>query len=261
MNKHTKKILRVAGIGVVLIAILLWMGTLGTTVQIIGGILLVLILPGYALTTALFGRTIGRPEQLLFTLMGSFGIMALGSLILNRTPWRLSFTGWLILIVAAVAVGGIATFVLRNHTKFAEVRSLRMRLGVMQTALLVAAVVVAGIAINLAQIPAPAAGYEGYTMLWMLPDYTAAATGGGRRIELGIDSKEFTATAYKLQIKIDDDVAQEWPAITLNPNEQWKATFAVSPEQLRQNNIRAELYLNDMPETVYRRVVLRPTND
>ena len=47
-------------------AILLWMGTLGTTVQIIGGILLVLILPGYALTTVA-GSGLSDGETLTLT--------------------------------------------------------------------------------------------------------------------------------------------------------------------------------------------------
>jgi hypothetical protein len=67
------------------------------------------------------------------------------------------------------------------------------------------------------------------------------------------------ATQYKLQIKANDQLAQEWPLLELAPNQEWLASIELSPEQRTQHALEATLYRLDQPETPYRRVVLQPT--
>jgi uncharacterized membrane protein len=265
MNKHQsfmsfQAFSVLALISMMLLGLLLWFGILGATAQALSTLLLVLVLPGYVLMALLFDpRTLGRAEQLLFSLVGSMGIVAIGSLLLNRTPWGLQATSWLLLVAGVTVIGGIAAFFLRSRTVAQELRPAQPLFNLRQGLLLIAALLVAGVAINVAQRPAPAAAYEGYTLLWMLPDYTTSVAGGGQRVELGIDSKEFMATTFALRIKVDDELAHEWSSITLTPNQQWQAAFALTQAQAQSNSVYAELYRQDVPDTIYRRVNLRAT--
>jgi hypothetical protein len=76
-------------------------------VRVTAGLLLVLVLPGYALTAALLPRrSLGRPELALCALGLSLAVAALGGLLLNFAG-HLSRPAWDILLVA-VTVGGCA---------------------------------------------------------------------------------------------------------------------------------------------------------
>src|SRR5512139_3161335 len=64
---------------------------------------LVLFLPGYAITAALFPpRSLGVPERLLFSLGLSVIATALTGLALNVTPWGLQTSTWAIALAAIV---------------------------------------------------------------------------------------------------------------------------------------------------------------
>src|SRR5438045_7348664 len=59
------------------------------------GILLVLVLPGYALVAALFpGRSLATPERLLFIIGLSLTATALGGLVPNFIPWEFEQNPW-----------------------------------------------------------------------------------------------------------------------------------------------------------------------
>jgi hypothetical protein len=76
-------------------------------VRVTAGLLLVLVLPGYALTAALLPRrSLGRPELALCVLGLSLAVAALGGLLLNFAG-HLSRPAWDILLTA-VTVGGCA---------------------------------------------------------------------------------------------------------------------------------------------------------
>ena len=69
-------------------------------VRVAGGLLLVLVLPGYALTAALLPRrSLGRPELALCALGLSLAVAALGGLLLN-VAGHLSRPAWDILLTA-----------------------------------------------------------------------------------------------------------------------------------------------------------------
>jgi hypothetical protein len=109
-----------------------------------------------------------------------------------------------------------------------------------------------GVAVWMARTPAPQKGLQGYTMLWMLPD-----AAGSHVVRLGVRSKEFDTTAYRLRVQVNDRTVREWPSIQLGPNEQWEQTIELPLEQLGGEEVEAALYRLDSPGSAYRHVVLR----
>lgn len=225
--------------------------------QLVTGTLLVLVLPGWSLTEALFTRQIiSRPERLLFTLMSSLGIVSVGTVLLNQLPWGLQTTLWFAVSISVTLVSSVVALLLQltNVTpdQPAAYASRWSRMSFVQGAVICIALAVACYAVITARTPVAANGYVGYTMLWMVP----AQTGDEQRIELGISSQEFELTQYGLRLLIDDEVAQEWPAIELAPNQRWAASLAVPAASLGRQTLKAELYRLDAPEIVYRNVAL-----
>src|SRR5258708_16677585 len=55
-----------------------------------------LVLPGYALTAALFPNQIGLAERLLLTLALSISVTVVSGLLLNLTAWGLQGTTWIV---------------------------------------------------------------------------------------------------------------------------------------------------------------------
>ena len=226
--------------------------------QLVTGTLLVLVLPGWSLTEALFARqVISRPERLLFTLLSSLGIVGVGTVLLNQLPWGLQTTLWLAVSISVTLVSSALALLLQLTSANASQPTAHAgswgRMSFVQGAALTIALVVACYAVSTARTPVSASGYVGYTMLWMVP----AQTGDVQHIELGISSQVFDRTRYGLRLLIDDEVAQEWPAIELAPNERWAASLAVPTDLLGRQTLKAELYRLDAPDIVYRNVALR----
>jgi uncharacterized membrane protein len=230
---------------------------------------LVLIVPGYAITAALFPHAnLGFAERLLFALGASLATVILGALLLNLLPWGLQPSTWAALLVGTTLVAMLIAWVRTRPAESHEpvrtsgraisprVRPQNLSSGFnfSQPLLLLLAVLVVGAALELAHAPAPVQGYQGYTLLWMLPGEASQPT----TVRLGIRSKEFLPTSYKLQVTVNGQVIHEWPSLALKPNMQWQAQLQLPAAQLEQAPVEAKLYRLDQPEKVYRQVVLRP---
>jgi hypothetical protein len=113
-----------------------------------------------------------------------------------------------------------------------------------------ALMVVAGL--RLARTPTPAQGFQGYTLLWILP----ADEKADDAVRLGLSSNEFDATSYKLQLEVNDLILREWPAITLRPGQQWETSVVLPAAQTKDERVEALLYRLDAPDVVYRRGLL-----
>jgi hypothetical protein len=214
---------------------------------------LVVLLPGYTLTSALFARQAPEmPSQLLLSVGLSLAITILEGLALNLTPWGLQAVSWgLALGGTTIVAGGVALLRGRRHSApAAPAAGPTMRQGLLMgvgAALLLAAIFIAS-------SPAPQQGLEGYTNLWMVP----APAGSPSTLHVGVSSLEFATTRYKLQLEADGRVIQEWPAIMLEPSQTWEADATVRPELLRVGPIKAVLYRLDAPAQVYRHALWWP---
>lgn len=219
---------------------------------------LVLVLPGYALISALFPRNLlGVVERLVFSLGLSLSIVVLGGLVLNWTPFGLRASSWAVFL-AGITLGASAIALIRRRGQSVSapgwLRVGNVGLTLRQGLLLgLAAVIVCG-AIAVSIIGAERQSYAGFTQLWILPTAGANAENAFR---LGVSNMESTAMEYRLAVNMDGKVVKEWPSIDLNPNEKWEVTLVLAPTRSAGvARVEADLYRAEAPTTIYRHVVL-----
>lgn len=219
---------------------------------------LVFVLPGYALTSALFtGREFGIAERLLFSLGLSLVCVILGGLLLNLTPWGLRADSWALLLGGITLGACMVTLVRRRREGIPPSGWLspgnigfHFRQGLL---LGLAALIVCG-AVAISVIGAEQQPYPGFTQLWILPGSGANAKDA---VRLGVSNMESTTMEYRLAVNVDGKVVKEWPSIDLNPNEKWQATLLLSQAgHTGTAKVEADLYRADAPTTIYRHVVL-----
>ncbi|MEZ4727321.1 MAG: DUF1616 domain-containing protein [Caldilineaceae bacterium] len=256
MNKLHNNSLLLLGLGGCGAALLLWLVTGAAVVQVLLGLVLVFILPGYALTETLFThQQLSSAERIFLATSASLAIATLGTLFLYQMGWTLQMNSWLGLFIAISLMGGAGAWVLRRQGNNTALPPVRLGFSVMHIGLLALAVALTSVAFTTARSAAPAERFQGYTLLWLTPQDASTPD----RFQLGVTSKELDTTQYKVQIKADDQLAQEWPLVELAPNQAWLASIEMPAEQRAQHTVEATLYRLDQPETPYRRVVLRPT--
>jgi uncharacterized membrane protein len=219
---------------------------------------LVLVLPGYALTSSLFPRRVfGVPERLVFSLGLSLAVVILGGLALNLTPVGLRASSWSVLLSGiTLAASAVALVRRRGQSTSAPgwLRAGNFSFTFRQGLLLgLAAVIVCG-AVAVSIIGALRQSYPGFTQLWILPAGGAIAENA---VRLGVSNMESTAMEYRLAVNVDGKVVKEWPSIDLNPNEKWEATLVLPPTgSAGVARVEADLYRVEASTTIYRHVVL-----
>jgi uncharacterized membrane protein len=254
MRRQFRNLLAVMVIAV-LSAVLALVMPADSIVRMIFALPLVFFLPGYAITAALLPMNSFRTtERLLFSLGLSVAATALSGLMLNLTDWGLQSKTWAITLAGIVLLAGAIAW-LRSKPK-APVTPVPVKkyfkLSFRDLVLLWLAVVVMGVAVGLTRLPVAPNGVSGYTQLWMLP----ATPGNSNNFHLGINSEEFTETRYRLQVKVDGQVVQEWPQLSLKPGETWETAIKLQSDRSGSGSIEADLYNLDDPGTLYRHVKL-----
>jgi uncharacterized membrane protein len=219
---------------------------------------LVLVLPGYALTSALFSRqALEVPKRLVFSLGLSLAIVVLGGPLLNLTPFGLRAGSWAVLLGGITLAACVVTFIRRRRqgipvAGWPEVwnAGFTFRQGLL---LGLAVLIVCG-AFAVSIIGAQRQPSPGFTQLWILP---ASAANAQHAVSLGVSNMESTTMEYRLAVNVNGKVVKEWPSIDLNPNEQWDATLVI-PQSRQAGAVRveADLYRANAPTTIYRHVVL-----
>ena len=219
---------------------------------------LVLVLPGYALTSALFvGQAFGIIERLVFSLGISLVIVISGGLLLDVTPFGLGSDSWAVLLGGITLAASIVTLVRRRRQNVSAPHwwgskgiGLTFRQGLLLG--MAAAIVCAAIAVSI--IGAERQSYPGFTQLWILP-----VSGATRKdtVLLGVRNMEKAAMEYHLRVKVDGKLVKRWPAIDLKPGEKWEAALVILPaKHVGSTEVEAVLYRADDPTTIYRHVVL-----
>jgi uncharacterized membrane protein len=219
---------------------------------------LVLVLPGYALTSALFPvRAPGIPERLVFSLGLSLVIVILGGLLLNLAPFGLSASSWAVLL-GGITIGACAVaFVRRRRQSGAASGSSGIAgfgLTFRQWLLLGIAVVIVGEAIAVSVIGAERQPYPGFTQLWILP---AKGVNAKNTVLLGVRNMENTDMNYFLDVNVDGKLVKKWPSIDLKQSENWETTLVI-PQTTHVGSamVEAMLYRTDAPTKIYRHVEL-----
>lgn len=228
---------------------------------VIGRILtlpLVFVLPGYALTSALFpGQALEFPKRLVFSLGLSLALVVLGGFLLNLTPTGLQASTWAPLLGGITLAACVVTFIRRRRRGIAVAElqggwssGFSFRQGLLLG--LAALVVCSAFAVSI--VGAKQQPHPGFTELWILPATEANAKNA---VSLGVGNMEAATMEYRLAVKEDGRVVKEWLSIDLNPNEKWNVTLELPQLNLLSAiKVEADLYRANAPTSIYRYVVL-----
>lgn len=228
-------------------------------VRIVLALPLVLVVPGYALALALLpAPRVGGGERLVLSLGLSLALAALGGFVLNWTPWGLGAQPWAAFLALTTLAAGAVAWVRRPPSNrqpvpLGAVTTSRRpgRRTALPALLMVLAALAAGAAWWTARSGAAQQASAGFTQLWTLP----ATEGGALTVRLGVRSREPVPLSYRVRLEVEGELVQEWPAVVLEPGEQWEATATLSPSQGAAGPVKAVLYRADAPATAYRHVL------
>jgi hypothetical protein len=165
-----------------------------------------LILPGYALTRAIFtgphpDTQPSQPMRLALVFALSLSTLIIGSVGLDLAPGGLKRSSWAILLASVTALASTVSLVRRRSSSSAAQAPSAERAGVPRprlgsTILLLLAGAIAVAAFVASRAPLPARNAIGYTQLWILP-----AADGRRAVDLGVECDQLHATAYRLVVR------------------------------------------------------------
>ncbi len=217
------------------------------------GILLLLFLPGYALTAGLFhSRDIDLPTRIILIFGTSLIVGVVGGLALHASPWGLQTQSWAAFLTAVVMVGvGVALFrrlrPAQEMSPAPDARRVQFDFTLSQFAMMGTALVLTLAAILIAFNNDLNQQYSGFTQLWIVPGEAGIA-------EVGLASGEHTPMHYRLTIEADGELLIEDTELTLQPDERWQTEITL-PQ--RYTLVEATLYLADRPDEAYRHVTLK----
>lgn len=256
MSQRTKDLIVIAAI--IIIALTMIDITMFETalsagiVRVLFALLMVLFLPGYAITAALFpGRMIGSAERLLFGMGLSLIVAILGGLILHWLPGTIHASSWSILFGGITIMATIIAFLRRRKSPPPESEEPGFHLTLPQGLLITLAVALVGGAFLVNRVGAIPQRTSVFTQLWMLPSDSADPNS----LRLGVRNHELQEMNYRLQVTNGTLPVGEWPVITLGPDELWESTIALPAMQPGMETVEALLYRLDQPDAVYRRVL------
>jgi uncharacterized membrane protein len=248
--------LTVVIVSAVLCAILTQIASAFPLIRLVAALPLVLFLPGYAISVAIFPRRFfGVVERLLLSLGLSLIGVALAGLALYWITVSLQAGTWAIVLSGITVCASAIAWWRRKRTHSIAALPLKphFNLSLRDSLLLSLAILVVAAAIGLARMPTPPRGVSGYTLVWMIP----AGDGNINDYRLGVSSMEFSSVSYRLQVLLDGQVIREWPELRLASGESWETSVELQSNQAGAGSVEAMLYRLDNPDVVYRHVKLQ----
>jgi uncharacterized membrane protein len=217
-------------------------------------ILLLLILPGYAVSAAIFQR-LDVAARILFSLSLSIGVAVIGAIVLDLTPWGLRLRSWTVfLTVVTICAAALASARRdaatgsdwRPHVRVADAFFLLLGLLILLD--------VVGLVL-LARTPIGARHVAGYTALWMQRE-----PAGSSAVVVGVKSSELHTEQYRLEVMAGGRTTVR--RLTLEPGDQVQQRFGVPAPSGRAGaagvaTVSARLFRIGDGDRVYRRVGLR----
>jgi Protein of unknown function (DUF1616) len=222
-------------------------------VRVLVALPLVLILPGFALASTIFPRSVRWIERLTVSLALSIAVCIVGGLALNWTT-GITKASWITFLVATTVTGAfLGQWRSRGRVESTAgvVRQLRAaQVPVRGSLLALCSLTLAVGAFGLARSTLPAQGIEGYTTLWLAPAQTRPDA-----VQIGVSSSELQTTSYWLELRAAGERLVSQP-LMLKTGQEWDATVDVSSVPVSRQSFEALLYRRDAPHTPYRRVTL-----
>ncbi|HZU69414.1 MAG TPA: DUF1616 domain-containing protein [Ktedonobacteraceae bacterium] len=256
MKQRYLDIFIVIGIALADIALALLVPPTGNLLRVLT-LPLVLILPGYALTSALFSqKTLNAIERLVLSLGLSLVCAIVCGLLLNLTPFGLQADSWAVLsgsiTLVACAIALIQRFQGGLRADESAPRGLAFTFGQGLLLGLAALILCGGVVVS--TIGAQQQPRPGFTQLWILPGSGVSAKSA---VRIGMRNMEQTAMQYRLVVNEDGKIVKQWPLITLASGQNWQVTLALPQAQHTDTStVEAMLYRVDMPAAPYRHVML-----
>ncbi len=186
---------------------------------------LLLVLPGYALTCAMFlPGEIGRDLRLVLSVAFSVGVAAIGGLIVQLVI-RLDRPVWVTLLTL-VTVGASLVALRRRDWMPANTERPSLRIpivGAVSVLAMLAAVAIGGWAIAIATEGAHRQASEAhFSSLWLIPAGSAQTP---QPVSVGVTNHEGRASAYQLTVTQGARTIRRWRR-TLEANESWTGSAA-----------------------------------
>lgn len=222
---------------------------------------LLLVLPGLALTAALLPRRrLDGPERVLYSLVATVALTMLTGLFLNVTLMGMDMGAWALLLLAITAAAALFAWLRRPavaargavtpHDGRRSAGAGPGSLNLAQVSLFCLAAVIVGLALAISRVPAAAEGYGGYSMLSIRPAGEPGAW------QVAVESSEFAESTFSLSVAVGDEVVFVSPAFSLAPHASWEQLIDVAPYQGKPGPLVVSLYRSG-ERGVYRQVVVR----
>lgn len=224
-------------------------------VQLLFGLLLVLILPGHALTAALLpAADLRLSERVLITVGLSLVVSVLSALLLNHFSAGLQASSWALLLSLITS----AALIPASHRQPWPRSTLQLRetvpaLGGLRSPVLFgAALLITGAAIVMSWSGAQSldARYT-FTQMWIQP-----AGSADRAAEVHVRNLERQPLEYRLVLTAGSVPVGQPASFRLQPGQEWRFVAALPPRPVVGDRVVAALYRQDEPGNVYRRVEL-----
>jgi Protein of unknown function (DUF1616) len=220
--------------------------------------LLCLVLPGYAIASAVFpSQRLSTGFRALLTLGLSLSILGTGVLALQFVPGGVRTLSWTCLLVV-VTVGALTVAALRlplTSASHAPLPRLRRPRPAELVLLLVAGLsITAGIA--LARTPLSMPKVSGYTQLWIMPTEVSLARG----VTVGVTSAQPNPVSYRLEVEAPSIGFVRRLTFALSPGQQFTRAVPLGHNSGQPRSaspplrVDALLYRQDQPSRVYRQV-------
>jgi hypothetical protein len=212
----------------------------------VAGILLVLVLPGYAFAEAALATTRRDPATRLVVVVGASIVIAiLAALVLDRTPWGIRREAWIGVLAALTTVGIL--YARRRSCPATTVTELSMpRLRPVATVVLIAA---GGLVIGAFHVATTAARHEtALTQVWLLPTRSKP---GDPVVQVGVRATNPIVNApggvtggghvaLKLRLQSSGQIIAAWRTLVVESGVAWHVQVHV-PASLRDRELQAVL--------------------
>jgi uncharacterized membrane protein len=221
-------------------------------VRLIFALPLVLVLPGYTLTRALFSdNSLNITVRFALSIGLSLALSILGGLVLNGIPRGLDATTWVIWLGGITIIASLVAWI-RNRAQNSVPLNLMSSIGVDAHHVLLfgMTVVLVIVAVFYARRGAMQQLTTDFTQLWILP----AENGDPNVVLVGITNMESSSVEYHIQVEVQGSLVADWPNIKLEPGKKWETSVLLPPQQSEEEIIKAFLFGTNSPGEVYRQV-------
>ena len=189
--------------------------------------------------------------RVLMTIMLGITIVMVSGFILNFSTWGLVTRTWVFFIAAIIFFNSLVAL-LRKQTASdvptTSIQTWKLELNARQFILLALAVVVAGASLVVARTGAFTEPTAQFSQFWMVPDTTVNTS----QAVVGVKNEEQQPLTYRVVVMQGTNVLQEFPSISLAPNETWQTKYDLAAVTDTTVPVEAVLYRGDDQTNPYR---------